>query len=157
MTLFWRANEIYSNWYPSDFELEGLRFNCGEQWMMYSKARLFGDSEIAEKILQEQHPRRQKLLGRQVRGFDAAIWEAQCQELVFTGLLEKFRQNPSLRKALLSTGETLLVEASPDDRIWGIGFEENETQALDPAQWQGQNLLGIVLMQVRAALRESTS
>jgi len=157
MTLFWRANEVLGNWYPSSFVVNGQNFNSGEQWMMHAKAMLFGDHEMAAKILQEVHPRRQKLLGRKVRGFDAAIWDARSEELVFIGLLEKFRQNPTLAAELLASGETLLVEASPDDPVWGIGLEEEDPRALDPAQWQGQNRLGTVLMRVRAVLRSAAS
>lgn len=153
MLLFWRSHEIYSNWYLSEFVVEGQVFNSGEQWMMHAKARLFGDHEMAARILAEPHPRRQKLLGRQVRGFDAARWSACCEDLVFVGLLEKFRQNPALCAEILATADRLLVEASPDDRIWGIGLEEEDPRALDPAQWLGENRLGKVLMRVRAALQ----
>jgi len=156
MLLFWRANEIYANWYLAEFVVNGQSFNCGEQWMMFSKAVLFGDLEVAVKILQEIHPRRQKLLGRQVRGFDVAIWTVHSEDLVFTGVLEKFRQNAALGAELLATGEALLVEASPDDRIWGIGLEEEDPRALDPTQWQGENRLGKVLMRVRASLLAMT-
>lgn len=154
MLLFWRANEIYSNWYPSVFEIDGQRFNCGEQWMMFAKARLFGDAEMAAAILAEVHPRRQKLLGRKIRGFDSVRWSDECEALVAIGLLEKFRQNPALGEALLATGERLIVEASPDDPIWGIGLEEEDPRALDPTQWQGENRLGKVLMQVRTRLQQ---
>jgi len=152
MVLFWRSHEIYSNWYLSTFTVDGLVFNCGEQWMMYRKACLFGDDEIAAQILQEVHPRRQKVLGRKVRGFVRELWDEHCEDLVFVGLLEKFRQNDDLGAALCATGEKLLVEASPDDAIWGIGLEEEDPRALDPTQWQGQNRLGIVLMRVRDSL-----
>lgn len=152
LTLFWRSHEVFSNWYLSDFVVAGQRFNCGEQWMMYSKAILFGDAEIAARILAESIPRRQKELGRKVRGFDAALWNAQCEALVYTGLLEKFRQNPELLEALRATGDTLIAEASPTDNIWGIGLEEEDPRAHDPAQWQGQNRLGKVLMCVRQTL-----
>ncbi|KAF7599055.1 MAG: GTP cyclohydrolase [Candidatus Dactylopiibacterium carminicum] len=156
MLLFWRSHEIYCNWYPSGFVVDGQHFNCGEQWIMHAKASLFGDREIAAKILAEPHARRQKLLGRQVRGFDAAHWNACCEKLAFVGLLEKFRQNPALKAELLASGERLLAEASPDDRIWGIGLEEADPRALDSTQWQGENRLGKILMQVRTNLRASS-
>lgn len=152
LTLFWRNHEVFSNWYPSNFVIEGQGFNCGEQWMMYSKAKLFGDHEIAAKILAEAIPRRQKELGRKVHNFDEALWNAHCEDLVYTGLLEKFRQNPDLLDALRATGDTLIAEASPTDRIWGIGLEEEDPRAHDPAKWLGQNRLGKVLMRVRQTL-----
>ncbi|MFT3736840.1 MAG: NADAR family protein [Rhodocyclaceae bacterium] len=155
MTLFWRTDEPFSNWHPSPFVIDGRTFNCGEQWMMYSKAMLFGDEEIAGKIMAEAVPRKQKMLGRQVRGFDGEEWTAQCEDIMYEGLLEKFRQSEQMLKAMLDTGDTMLVEASPDDAIWGIGLEESDPRACNPEQWLGQNKLGKVLMRVRDSLRAS--
>lgn len=152
MVLFWATREIYSNWHPAVFEVGGVQFNCTEQFMMYRKAMLFGDTETAQAVLAEPVPRAQKALGRQVKNFDDALWVAHREQIMFDGCYAKFSQNPAMKAALLATGEHLLVEASPDDRIWGIGLHETDPLAHDPATWQGLNLLGKALMQVREAL-----
>ena len=152
LVLFWASREIYSNWHLASFEVKGVRFNCTEQLMMYRKAMLFGDTETAQAILAEPSPRAQKALGRKVRGFEEALWCAHREHIMFDGCYAKFSQNPALKAELLATGERVLVEASPDDRIWGIGLHETDARAHDPAQWQGLNLLGKALMQVREAL-----
>lgn len=149
--LFWSGWP--SNWYPCQFTVEGHTFNCGEQWMMYAKARLFGDEERMRLILEEPSPRNQKALGRLVRPFDDRRWKAEARDLVYIGLLEKFRQNEDLRAKLLETGDDLLVEASPVDRRWGIGLDASDPRATRREQWRGANWLGEVLMRVRQTIR----
>lgn len=153
MTLFWRTNEVFSNWNRGDFVVDGRTFNCSEQYMMFAKAMLFEDLSTAELIMAETNPRKQKALGRQVKGYVEAVWQAQAEDLMFPGLLAKFSQDAERKAALLATGDTLLVEAAPDDAIWGIGLEESDPRCLDPQQWQGQNKLGRVLTRVRDALK----
>jgi ribA/ribD-fused uncharacterized protein len=68
---------------------------------------------------------------------------------VIQGNLAKFSQNPLLERFLLETGTRVLVEAAPRDLIWGIGLGQNDPRAQDPATWQGLNLLGFALMEVR--------
>jgi len=148
---FWSGP--FSNWYRSSFEHNGVKYNCGEQYMMHQKALLFSDTEIADEIMLEKDPRKQKAWGREVRGFDESTWIASCQDIMVEGLLSKFRQNPYCQEKLLSTGDKIIVEASPYDKIWGIGLSETDPRATDPAQWLGQNLLGVVLMKVRDILK----
>lgn len=157
MTFFFTQNDALSNWYISDFEIKGVRFNCVEQFMMYCKAKLFGDESTAMKILEAPHPRVQKALGRAVVGFDDEKWVARRRQIVEYGCYAKFSQNEALRGVLLTTGDTLLVEASPYDRIWGIGLAANDPRALDPSKWKGQNLLGQALTQVRERLTMAVS
>jgi len=142
-----------SQWFPAPFEVAGLRYPTAEHYMMAGKARLFGDAAIAAQILAAGEPGAVKALGRKIAGFDEAVWVAQRSRIVEEANLAKFGQNPALRDFLLATGAQVLVEASPVDAIWGIGLAADDARALDPAQWQGLNLLGFALMQVRERLR----
>lgn len=96
-------------------------------------------------------PSAAKKLGRRVRGFDDATWNERRYSIVVRGNVAKFAQHPDLRDFLLGTKNRVLVEASPVDRIWGIGLAEDDERAVDPKQWQGLNLLGFALMKVRDA------
>ncbi|WP_280840506.1 NADAR family protein [Micromonospora sp. A200] len=143
-----------SQWWPAAFTVDGRRFTTAEHWMMWQKAALFGDEEAGERILAAGHPHRAKALGRQVRGFDQAVWEARRYDIVVAGSVAKFGQHDDLRAYLLGTGDRVLVEASPVDRVWGIGLAADDPRAEDPARWRGLNLLGFALMQARETLRE---
>lgn len=138
-----------SQWYPCQFEADGVTYTSAEQYMMAEKARLFGDEEIRAEILNTSDPRKCKALGRKVRNFDKAVWNKEKEHIVRKGNTKKFLQNSALRSFLLSTGDKVLVEASPTDRVWGIGLGKNNSDALDPQKWRGQNLLGFALMNVR--------
>ena len=152
-TFFWNNRTPFSNWYPSIFTWGGITFSRGEQYMMYRKAMRFGDTEIAEKIMSTDDPAEQKALGREVRGYNDAVWAAQRYQIMVEGLYEKFNQNPKLKDALLATEGTEMVEASPYDRIWGIGLTAHDNRAQDKSTWLGQNLLGQVLDEVRCRLK----
>ena len=115
---------------------------------------MFDDTTIAEAILLTDNPREQKDLGRMVHNYDDTVWASRRVEIMIAGLYEKFSQNPKLRDALLATKDTELVEASPYDLIWGIGYTSDNPSALDKAKWRGQNLLGVTLMAVRDKLHE---
>ena len=142
-----------SQWYPSVFEVDGKKYVTAEHYMMAGKARLFGDTHIEREILDNTDPAQVRALGRKVRPFDEATWRAHRCEIVFDGNVAKFSQLDELRGYLLSTGDAILVEASPLDRIWGIGLGADSDQARDPRLWRGENLLGFVLMDVRSHLR----
>ena len=143
-----------SQWWPSVFTVDGVRFTTAEHYMMWRKARLFGDEESAQRIVVAGHPRQAKVLGRRVRGFDEQTWVDQRLAIVTDACLAKFGQRPELRDFLVGTGERILVEASPTDRIWGIGLAATDERTADPEQWQGLNLLGFALMAARAQLKE---
>jgi ribA/ribD-fused uncharacterized protein len=145
-----------SQWWPADFTVDGVVYRTAEHFMMAGKARLFGDEETAAAIVVAGHPKQAKDLGRQVRGFDDAIWTAARFDIVVRGNLAKFGQNDDLRDFLLGTGQRVLVEASPVDRVWGIGLAADNERAEDPARWNGLNLLGFALMHVRQTLLERT-
>jgi ribA/ribD-fused uncharacterized protein len=143
-----------SQWWEGDFSVDGVTYRSAEHWMMAQKARLFGDEETFERIVAAAHPAEAKKLGRQVRGFDEDVWTARREEIVTAGNVAKFGQDPALRDYLLGTGRRILVEASPLDRIWGIGLAAEDEHAEFPSRWRGLNLLGFALMEARARLRE---
>lgn len=151
--LFWKPPGVFSQWTASPFTVDGVDYTCAEQFMMAEKARLFGDDAVLGKILKSKSPKTHKALGRKVAGFDGAVWERERLEIVVRGNEAKFGQNPEMRDALLATGEKTLVEASPYDRIWGIGLRADDARAFDRSTWRGLNLLGQALEQVRASLR----
>ena len=126
-----------SQWWPCSFEIDGIRYNCAEQYMMAEKARVFGDREMLDAILKTSNPKDIKAYGRAVRGFDPLKWNGVKYDAVVRGNLAKFSQNQELKKFLLSTGDAELVEASPKDRIWGIGLAEDDPRALDKSKWCG--------------------
>lgn len=138
-----------SQWWPADFEEDGIVYKTAEHYMMAGKARLFNDQEIAEKIIAKTSPKDVKDLGRQIRNFDAALWDKHKYTIVEQGNYLKFSQNNNLKQFLLQTGSKVLVEASPVDPIWGIGLAEDHADTKDPLKWKGENLLGFALMEVR--------
>ena len=147
---FW--NGIYSQWYPSPMTIDGIEYNSCEQYMMHQKAITFKDYDIADEILEEDNPRNQKSLGRQIKGFDKTKWDAVCLDIVYKGNINKFTQNTSLLKLLKQTGDRIMVEASPVDKIWGIGMAENDKGVEDESNWKGLNLLGKALNMVKKEL-----
>lgn len=144
---------FFSNWHPQPFEVNGVTYNCGEQYMMHQKALLFKDSATAKKILSSRYPGDQKKLGRLVKGFDEEVWNAKCVKLMIKGLTEKFSHGSYLYAALMKTKNTLLVECSPYDKIWGIGLSIDDAKAGKP--WDGLNRLGEVLTKIRESYEKS--
>ena len=147
------SDSVFSQWWPCRFEVDGPAYTTAEQYMMAGKARLFGDQETLAEILATHDPGAVKALGRKVRGFEEKAWAAARFDLVTRGNVAKFGQDDALRAHLLGTGDDLLVEASPTDRIWGIGLGRDDAKAQDPRSWRGQNLLGFALVRARAILR----
>ncbi len=146
---------VLSQWWPADFkDEEGVKFSSAEQYMMYKKAILFKDWEIAKEILQTRDPRIVKKLGREVKNFRKLDWDRQAFEYVVRGNYLKFSQNKDLKDFLIATGSLILVEASPYDDIWGVGLLEASRLINNPNKWPGLNLLGFALMEVRDRLRE---
>ena len=141
-----------SQWYQCPFVVEGQYYNCAEQYMMAEKARIFGDEEIRQQILAEYSQMAMKKLGRKVRNYDDEIWKEKRFDVVVKGNIAKFSQNEKLLDFLLSTGNNILVEASPKDTVWVIGLDESSPEAIQPRKWKGENLLGFALMEVRDIL-----
>lgn len=143
----------FSQWFPSPFVVEGVRYLTAEHWMMAGKARLFDDATSLQAILECGTPAEAKRLGRQVRGFVESTWAAQRSGLVLRGNVEKFSQHTDLWAVLDATGEDVLVEAAPQDTIWGIGLGRAHANVGVPGRWKGLNLLGFALMEARRVLR----
>ncbi|MEV7021831.1 NADAR family protein [Kitasatospora sp. NPDC093558] len=141
-----------SQWWPCRFSVDGVEYASAEHWMMAGKARMFGDAAIEQRVLAARTPAEAKKLGRLVTGFDEATWSAGRFELVVAGNVAKFGQDAALRTYLLGTTNRVLVEASPVDRVWGIGLAADDERAEHPGRWRGENLLGFALMEARTRL-----
>ncbi|MEV0199590.1 NADAR family protein [Nonomuraea sp. NPDC050691] len=145
-----------SQWWPAAFTSGGHTFASAEHYMMAHKAWLFGDEEVASAILAASHPGEAKKLGRTVRHFDEEKWNAHRFDIVVRGNLAKFGQHDDLGRFLAGTAGRVLVEAAPNDRVWGIGLAAGDGRAASPSTWQGTNLLGFALMTVRDTLAAGT-
>lgn len=143
---------VFSQWHRTGFYEDGVWFPTAEHYMMVGKARLFKDALAEQKILATSSPKEAKAVGRQVQGFDFQAWLKHRYGIVLRGNLKKFAQNPKAMQELAATRGTILVEASPVDRIWGVGLKTDDPRVHDPSKWDGENLLGFVLTEVRATL-----
>jgi ribA/ribD-fused uncharacterized protein len=143
----------FSQWYPSQFTVDNITYLTAEHWMMAEKARLFGDFEIANKIINTEKPALVKDFGRQIRNFNEQKWVDNRYKIVVKGNYHKFIQNQELKEFLLSTKSKLIVEASPVDNVWCIGLAKDAPGIEDPRNWKGSNLLGFALMDVRDKIR----
>ena len=149
------SKSCLSQWYHSPFEKEGNIFLTAEHYMMYGKAKLFGDTNAMKKVLSASNPGEAKAIGRAVNGFDNAMWDEHKFDLVVNANAAKFSSDEAMKSFLLNTQSRVLVEASPVDRIWGIGLAEDDDVASIPNKWKGENLLGFALMKVREQLQQS--
>ena len=138
-----------SQWWKSDFYIDIDKYCCMEQYMMAEKARLFNDDEILTKIMKSNDPKQIKELGRKVRNFTEDEWEKKRYSIILNGNFAKFLQNEDLKQFLLGTKNKVIVEASPYDKIWGIGMALEDKDINNFLIWKGQNLLGFALMEVR--------
>ena len=152
VVLFRHTPSVFSQWTPSPFTVDLIEYNCAGQFMMASKARLFGDDTALSAILASDDPREQKRLGRQVRHLDYKLWQSECENIVLHGNLAKFSQNEEMHLALIGTGDRRLAEASPHDNLWGIGLSARDPRASCPDSLCGQNLLGQALEHTREIL-----
>lgn len=141
-----------SQWFVAPFNQNEVEYLTAEHYMMAHKALLFNDQEIFKQILQVKHPNEAKQLGRKVRNYNEQIWRENRFDIVVQANLAKFSQHPELKKILIETSDYVLVEASPVDNIWGIGMAQDHPDIQEPSKWQGLNLLGFALMEVRKQL-----
>lgn len=151
---FWDG--IFSNWHPAkftDFRTHNT-FISTEQAFMWYKAMYFNDKSTAQAILESKDPKEAKVLGRGVSNYDDVKWAAVRVKYMAYVLYLKFSQIPDYKQTLLETGDKILVEASPYDKIWGVGLRENDPLILDEKNWQGLNLLGVALGICREAIIE---
>lgn len=172
---FWKSKSSFSQWHPAKFSYKNITFSSAEQFMMYSKAKMFSDDVVAQKILDINNEplikdfidgklsnldivndknklyewdKLQKILkdlGREVSGYDDNVWNAKRVPIVSVGSREKYAQNPHLKAELMQHSGKKMVEASPYDKIWGIGLSAADAIKIEPAKWPGLNLLGDVL------------
>ena len=151
------SEACFSQWFESAFTHDGLHYPTAEHYMMAGKARLFGDTDAAARILDASDPGKAKALGRTVKNYDEEQWRTHRFQIVVDGNYAKFSQNKDLGNYLVRTGDQVLVEASPVDPIWGIGLARDSADAQHPATWKGLNLLGFALMEVRDRLLREAS
>ncbi|MBE0391547.1 N-glycosidase YbiA [Flavobacterium sp. PL0002] len=177
-TFFWITKSPFSQWHRSNFTAttilnEGINdlpeqkkkhvvqdlfpldvqeYSSAEQFMMYHKAMIFLDREVAQQIMQSDDVRKIKNLGRQVKKYDEYVWKYFRSKVVYEGNKAKFTQNEELRNDLFATKGTTLVESAPNDNVWGIGLAEDDARAIKRETWLGKNLLGEILTQIRIEL-----
>jgi ribA/ribD-fused uncharacterized protein len=153
-SFFWQSDSPFSQWHLSSFTVNNVEYNCAEQYMMHQKALLFEDTVIANKVMNTKSPKSQKALGRKVSNFDDDVWNRHCVDIVYKGNYAKFSQNEKLKETILSLRhkDRELVEASPVDKIWGIGMADTDDGVKQRANWKGKNLLGKILTCVRDEL-----
>ena len=141
--------EDFSNFAKTPFRMKEkesgktIQFSCNEQFIMYSKAKLFNDKVAAESILNETNPLQMKRYGRTVENFDEKVWQEHNERIL------KFIQNPHLLNKLLNTKGATIVEANPYDQTYGVGIAAFDPNIQDPSKWRGKNLMGKALMAVR--------
>lgn len=151
----YEENGCFCNWYPAEFDYAGRHYLHSEQFMMYQKVMMFGQTALGDEIMRTADPEQCKILGREFfDGFDAALWKRTRFVVVKRGIRAKFSQNPSMMETLLATGNAILAECSPRDKDWGILLSTSDPEVQDITKWRGENLLGQVLMEVREELRE---
>lgn len=167
LVMFWKPyqkmgkkpdSSCLGQWWMQDFVVDGVKYNCAEQYMMAQKAIMFNEDGINDRVLdlimKETNPAEMKKYGRRVQNFDSGVWDEKCTEVVKKGNIAKFSQNEDIKEYLISTGEAILVEASPYDTIWGIGMGSDDPNSRLITKWKGKNYLGFVLMEVRDEIRE---
>lgn len=146
---------FFSNWYKVDFEYAGIKYSSVEQYMMFQKVSMFYQYELADAIMETDDPAVIKKLGQtRFSYFNKHVWDSLAYTIVKRGVKAKFAQNEELLNILLSTGESVLMECSATDLIWGIGVDIDSEDIYDPLKWRGQNQLGRILMSVRDELKE---
>ena len=154
---FWKEDEEngwLSNWYKSKFVIDDFEYLHVEQYIMAQKAKLFHDSKRYTAILKSNKQWEVKALGREITPFDNTIWIAHRSKIAKVAIKAKFEQNKDLYKKLLATDNAILVEASPKDKIWGIGLDAETASHTDCKDWPGEGILGDILMEVREELRK---
>lgn len=182
-TFFWQSSSPFSQWHPAKFQYKEKTFSSAEQFMMYCKAKLFNDEDIAKKIIELNNTpvvakflnneitseeiinnkllskewsfvqREIKSAGRKVKNYNELTWLDKRKSIVYVGSREKYKQNKHLLDKIKETDGTTLVEASPYDKIWGIGLKSSDARAQKRDLWQGENLLGEILTEVRENLK----
>jgi len=145
---------VFSNFHLCNFEDENKqKYCCTEQYFMAMKALIFKDEEMYKEIMNSKSPTYIKKCGRKVKNFDQIKWDSSRYDIMYKACLFKFSQNKELKELLLSTEDKMIFEASPRDKIWGIGLSEDKAKLTDPKKHPGSNLLGKILMEIRVLLK----
>ena len=142
-----------SNWYPSQIVVDGIKFSSVEQYIMYKKCEVFGDLDSAKKVLATEDTKLQQTIGRNASGYISNMWAGMRQVIVLRGLFAKFSQNADLKQKLLDTDDAYLVECARTDKVWACGRRLDDDRRFDASQWDGENILGFALMEVREMLK----
>lgn len=142
----------FSQWFDSSFIVDDICYKTAEHWMMAEKARLFNEKEMYNNIINADSPALAKKLGRDIENFNDKTWDENKFEIVVKGNYYKFNQNSELKKYLINANNRIIAEASPIDKIWGIGLSKDDINIENPLYWKGQNLLGFAIMKVRDIL-----
>ena len=153
LTLFFTKDSPLSNFHASEFIVKDQVFSSAEQCIAYHKAMLFEEPALAQEILGMDNPSIQKQKARKLTKFDNGTWHDKAPTILHTALMAKFTQNIHLKEALLETGTTVIAEANPRDTMFGIGLSIYNPDATDNSKWQGHNLQGVTLMEVREAIK----
>ena len=148
-----KANGYLCNEYSCEFTVGKITFSSMTQFLAYKKA-IFVDVRKAQTILSESKTSEIRKYDRKYdrKLKDNTAWLKDRYEIMYQGLLEKFRQNKELREKLLLTEDIPLIYCSPRDKDWGIGMSKFNAKRKNSDKWKGDNLLGIILMKVRAQL-----
>lgn len=150
---FWGS--FLSNFYLCQLKDDKYSYNSSECYFMAKKAEYFNDQESLIKILNLKKPQEQKQVGKKVKGFNKELWEEVSYKIMLDGLRLKFTQNNELKNKLLATNNKTLVEGSPYDKKWGVGLKYDDDRILDESNWQGDNLLGKALMEIREEIKKN--
>lgn len=145
-------NGYMNSWYEATFYAEGKRFFCCEQYVLYKKALMFHDDYHANKIIESQDRKEILNYAKDIKNYVDKVWNARRVAVMYRGNLYKFQQNPPLKQALLETGDAPLALLGKNDKVFGIGLNKEDTRIYNMSKWDGLNLMGFVLMEVRDAL-----
>jgi len=139
---FYRTGDEYgefSNFAPFPIRLDGKRWPTSEH---YFQAAKFHDAKEREAIREAKSPMIAARMGRSRKRPLRRDWESAKVDVMRRVVRAKFDQHPELAELLLSTGDARIVEHTANDSYWGDG-----------GHGRGRNMLGQILMEVRAALR----
>ena len=151
-------NKEFSNFYETNFTLDGVEYKSAEHAFQAIKARTFGDETHFGKILKAKSAQSAKSFGKKVSGFKEEVWTPEKKEGIMKQIVRaKFTQNLELRKKLVDSGDKILANADARDKFWGVGTSATTAIAKDPSKWKGENRLGKMLMELRTELRAESS
>lgn len=135
------------------FTVDGVTYNSVTQCLEAAKAKLFGGSKELQVVMSSEDPFVMRVATACLDGFDEARWWQAREQVAHSANLAKFSASEDLRSSLLATGTRVLVYANPQDSVWGVGMSIHNRRAYERTTWNGHNLCGAVLEEVRRDLR----